>query len=54
MLTIVTLFGMMGFGGSYQGYDDGKYYFEIHSPDVEYGLIYDGREVYCDLIHYKG
>ena len=47
MLTIYTIFGMMiGF----EGYDNGKVYFGVYTPNCEYGYVVTPEEIYLDTI----
>ena len=47
MLTIYTIFGMMiGF----EGYDNGKVYFGVYTPNCEYGYVITPEEIYLDTI----
>ena len=50
MLTIYTIFGMMiGF----EGYDNGKVYFGVYTPNCEYGYVVTPEEIYLDTIFEK-
>ena len=50
MLTIYTIFGMMiGF----EGYDNGKVYFGVYTPNCEYGYVITPEEIYLDTIYEK-
>ena len=47
MMTLYTIFGMMiGF----EGYDNGKVYFGIYTPQCEYGYVITQNEIYLDTI----
>ncbi len=47
MLTIATLLSM--FAG-YEGYDNGKVYVGIYTPQCEYGYVITHEEIYLDTI----
>ena len=47
MMTLYTIFGMfVGF----EGYDNGKVYFGIYTPQCEYGYVITQDEIYLDTI----
>jgi len=47
MMTLYTIFGMfVGF----EGYDNGKVYFGIYTPQYEYGYVITQNEIYLDTI----
>ena len=47
MMTLYTIFGMfVGF----EGYDNGKVYFGIYTPQCEYGYVVTQNEIYLDTI----
>jgi hypothetical protein len=47
MMTLYTIFGMfVGF----EGYDNGKVYFGIYTPQCEYGYVITPNEIYLDTI----
>ena len=47
MMTLYTIFGMfVGF----EGYDNGKVYFGIYTPQCEYGYVITQNEIYLDTI----
>ena len=47
MMTLYTIFGMfVGF----EGYDNGKVYFGIYTPQYEYGYVVTPNEIYLDTI----
>jgi hypothetical protein len=48
MLTVVTLLSI--FVG-YEGYDDGKVYIGIYTPECEYGYVITDDEVYLDTMY---
>jgi hypothetical protein len=47
MLTIYTIFGMMV---AFEGYDNGKVYFGVYTPNCEYGYVITPEEIYLDTI----
>ena len=47
MMTLYTIFGMfVGF----EGYDNGKVYFGVYTPQCEYGYVITQNEIYLDTI----
>ena len=50
MLTIYTIFGMMV---GFEGYDNGKVYFGVYTPNCEYGYVITPEEIYLDTIYEK-
>ena len=47
MITLVTMLGMfVGF----EGYDNGKVYVGIYTPQCEYGYVITQEEIYLDTI----
>ena len=50
MLTLLLWVGMLGYGAGYEGYSEGKYYFGVYTPSVEYGWVVTDREIYLDTI----
>jgi hypothetical protein len=47
MMTLYMIFGMfVGF----EGYDNGKVYFGIYTPQYEYGYVITQNEIYLDTI----
>mgnify|MGYP006242242247 FL=1 len=50
MLTICTIFGMMV---GFEGYDNGKVYFGVYTPNCEYGYVITPEEIYLDTIYEK-
>ena len=47
MLTIATLLSMIV---GYEGYDNGKVYFGVYTPNCEYGYVMTAEEIYLDTI----
>ena len=50
MLTIYTIFGIMV---GFEGYDNGKVYFGVYTPNCEYGYVMTAEEIYLDTIYEK-
>lgn len=50
MFLLVFLFG---YGFTYDGYVDNKYYFQINTPKTDYGIVVSEKEIYCDTIFHK-
>lgn len=47
MLTLYTIFGMfVGF----EGYDNGKVYIGVYTPQTEYGYVLTQNEIYLDTV----
>jgi hypothetical protein len=47
MLTLYTIFGMfVGF----EGYDNGKVYIGVYTPQTEYGYVLTKNEIYLDTV----
>lgn len=42
---------LTGYGFSYDGCVDDKYYFQINTPKTDYGIVVSADEVYCDTIY---
>lgn len=53
MLTIMILFGMIGYGAGYEGYEDGKLRFGVYTPSAEYGYVVTEKEIYLDTVFEK-
>lgn len=49
---VALIFGMfmVGYGAGYEGYDNGKYYFGVYTPTVEYGWVVSEKEIYLDTV----
>ena len=47
MLTIATLLSMIV---GYEGYDNGKVYVGVYTPQCEYGYVITPEEIYLDTI----
>ena len=50
MLTIATLLSMIV---GYEGYDNGKVYVGVYTPQCEYGYVITKDEIYLDTIYSK-
>jgi hypothetical protein len=50
MYNLVMILGFLGYGVGFEGYDSGKVYFGVYTPDREYGYVMTNREVYLDTI----
>jgi hypothetical protein len=47
MFTVLTVLGMfVGF----EGYDNGKVYIGIYTPQTEYGYVLTKNEIYLDTV----
>ena len=47
MFTILTVLGMfVGF----EGYDNGKVYIGVYTPQTEYGYVLTQNEIYLDTV----
>jgi hypothetical protein len=50
MMTLYTIFGMfVGF----EGYDNGKVYIGLYTPQCEYGYVVTHNSIYLDTIYQK-
>ena len=47
MFTVLTVLGMF-FG--FEGYDNGKVYIGIYTPQTEYGYVLTKNEIYLDTV----
>lgn len=52
MFTIVMIL-FSGYSVGYEGYDNGKVYFGLYTPDAEYGYVLTEKEIYLDTILIK-
>ena len=50
MLTIATLLSMIV---GYEGFDNGKVYVGVYTPQCEYGYVITPEEIYLDTIYEK-
>jgi hypothetical protein len=50
MYNLMMILGFLGYGVGFEGYDSGKVYFGVYTPDREYGYIMTNREVYLDTV----
>ena len=53
MLTIFFLLSTMSYGIGYEGYENGKLYFGVYTPDTEYGYVLTEKEIYLDTVFEK-
>lgn len=53
MYSIVMMVSLLGYGVGYEGYDRGKIYFGVYTPDTEYGWAVTDKEIYLDTIFKK-
>ena len=44
---------LSGYGMGYEGYENGKVYFGIYTPQTEYGYVITEKEIYLDTIFRK-
>ena len=54
MLAALVLIGSLGYGLGYDGYENGKIYFSLLTPQADYGIVVSADEIYCDTIFEKG
>ena len=54
MFSIVTIFGMVGYGIGIESFINGKLYVGVYTPKVEYGYVITQDEIYLDAIFQKG
>jgi hypothetical protein len=54
-LLIVILSILSQYGISYDGCQEKKHYFQVNTPDTDYGFVMDTqtKEIYCDLVYTK-
>lgn len=53
MLTFIFLFGTIGYGVGYEGYEAGKLRFGLYTPSAEYGYVVTEKEIYLDTVFEK-
>lgn len=51
MILILAL--LAGYGFSYDGFQDNKHYFQINTPEADYGWVLSESELYCDVINQR-
>lgn len=51
MLTLAMVLGMLGYGCGYEGYEDGKVYVGVYTPQSEYGFVIKNSEIYLDTVY---
>lgn len=52
LLLFISLFSS-GFGFGYDGTEDDKHYFQVNTPEADYGFVVDKSNVYCDVVVQK-
>ena len=45
-----TIAMFLGFGFGFEGFEDGKLYVGIYTPQAEYGYVITSEQVYLDTI----
>ena len=50
MIAWLVVIGCWGYGFGYEGYDSGKIYFGVYTPQAEYGWVVTDREIYLDTV----
>lgn len=57
MLYALTLCTLLGYGVSYDGQLENKHFFQLNTPNVNYGFVVkienQSTTMYWDMIHYK-
>ena len=53
MIAWFVVLGCWGYGFGYEGYDSGKIYFGVYTPQAEYGWVVTDREIYLDTTFSK-
>ena len=53
MLAAWLLICSLGYGCVYDGYENGKIYFSLLTPQADYGIVVSVDEIYCDTIFEK-
>ena len=51
--TMITLVTMLGMFVGFEGYDNGKVYVGIYTPQCEYGYVITQKEIYLDTVFTK-
>lgn len=51
MFAIAMICGMLGYGCGYEGYEDGKIYVGVYTPQSEYGFVIKNSEIYLDTVY---
>lgn len=51
MFALAMVFGMLGYGCGYEGYEDGKLYVGVYTPQSQYGLVIKNSEIYLDTVY---
>lgn len=50
MTAWLVVLGCLGYGIGYEGFDSGKLYFGVYTPQVEYGWVVTENNIYLDTI----
>ena len=50
MMFFVSLIFSLGYGAGFEGYENGKLYFGLYTPNAEYGYVVTEREIYLDTV----
>lgn len=50
MIALLMVACSLGYGCGFDGYENGKYYFSILTPQVDYGIIVAEEGIYVDTI----
>jgi hypothetical protein len=45
-----TIFMLFGFGVGFEGFENGKAYVGVYTPDAEYGYVITSEQMYLDTI----
>ena len=53
LIVLCSLIYSMGYSLAYDGNQDGKHYFQVNTPEADYGLVLEKSNIYCDLVHKK-
>lgn len=50
MIALLMALGSLGYGCGYDGYENGKLYFSLLTPQADYGIVVSEKEIYVDTI----
>jgi hypothetical protein len=53
MIAIATVLAFLGYGAAIEGYDNGKVYLGVYTPNTEYGWVATKDSVYLDTVLVK-
>lgn len=53
MFSMVFLAGVLGYSVGFEGFEKGKVYVGVYTPNCEYGWVVTNREIYLDTIFEK-